>query len=363
MEEQRAKYEIIVDWVQKRLDNKELQSGMKIESENTLVSKFNVSRQTVRHAISVLENKGILERKRGSGTFVKLEEKTAKREKTMRIAIITTYVDEYIFIPIIKEMEKILSKAGYSIQLSFTHNAIEKERLILTNLLQNMEVDGIVAETTKSALPNPNLYLYEKLKKNGIPLLFLNSYYRELAEPHVSLNDKWAGKMATEYLLQCGHKKIAGIFKCDDAQGKLRYAGYMEALLNANVNIKDEHIGWFDTIEFRGPLNDFSRLLKRLKDCTACVCYNDEVASKLVAICKERGIRVPEDISLIGIDDSELASSCEVPLTSIRNPIRELGGIAALGIMKLIDGKPLHEDLEVNPKIVVRESVKKIEDL
>ena len=79
-------------------------------------------------------------------------------------------------------------------------------------------MDGIIAEPTKSGLPNPNLDLYRQIMEQGIPVIFINSYYPELKAPHVSLDDKMAGKMATKYLIQCGHREIAAIFKADDGR-------------------------------------------------------------------------------------------------------------------------------------------------
>jgi Transcriptional regulators len=361
MAEQRAKYEIIVDWIQDRLEDYRINGNSKIESENELAAIFGVSRQTVRHAISVLERRGILEKKRGSGTFIKEQEVSeVEQQRTMRIGIITTYVDEYIFPPIIREMEMVLAKAGYSIQIAFTHNSIETERTILTNILKNTEVDGIIAESVKGGLPSPNLHLYERLKEKGMPIIFINSYYETLHVPHVSMNDSLAGKLATEHLIQCGHVKIGGIFKSDDGQGKLRYLGYIEALLEAEMKVRSDQVAWVDTEDMRGNVEDFARVLKRLCNCTACVCYNDEVASKLVAICLAAGIKIPEELSIVGIDNSELARLCEIPFTSIENPIRDLGRNAATGIIELIKGKTLKERLELEPRIVTRDSVKLI---
>lgn len=356
----KAKYEEITDWIRARLNSGELKAGSRLESENQLVSIFSVSRQTVRHAISVLEHQGILERRRGSGTYIRLSSKkrTSNSYKTMRVAVMTTYVNEYIFSPIIEEMEKVLSEAEYSMQISFTNNSVEKERFILKGLLEHAEIDGVIAEPTKSALPNPNLDLYKRFKMLGIPVLFLNSYYEELDFPHISMNDKIAGKMATEHLLQCGHRKIAGIFKADDGQGKIRYSGYVEALMEADIRIKEKRIVWIDTEELRGTKEEFYRVLNRLEDCTACVCYNDEVANKLVGICLEQGLQIPGDISVVGIDNSNLAVYCEVPLTSMENPIRDLGRLAAVHIMKLINKESMGESLELEPKPVVRNSVR-----
>lgn len=364
MEEQKAKYRQIITWIKARIVSGELTNGAKLNSEHELVSIFNVSRQTVRHAIAVLENEGLVNRRRGSGTYIRIPVKLEKEnEKTMRIAIITTYVDEYIFPPIISEVERTLSREGYIMQIAFTNNEIEKERYILKSILDNKAVDGIIAETTKSGLPSPNLPLYRKIMQKGIPIIFLNSYYQELRAPHVSMDDKAAGKIVTEHLLKCGHRKIAGVFKADDGQGHQRYAGYVEALMEADIKVKGERIVWFDTEELRCMKEEAGRMLKRLQGCTACVCYNDEVANKMVGICIEQGIRIPEDISIVGIDNSDLANLCEVPLTSVENPVRDLGRIAAREIIELINGKEQYQNFELKPNIVVRKSVRMIDHL
>ena len=179
MADEKAKYEEIADRIISEMEQGKLKPGERIYSENELVSLFQVSRQTARHAVSVLEARGVVRRVRGSGTYIRGQEKQveAKRSRTMRIAVMTTYVDEYIFPSMLREMETRLSRGGYTLQISFTYNAVEKERMILNGFLREDSVDGIIAEPTKSGLPNPNLDIYRELQKRKVPVLFLNSYY------------------------------------------------------------------------------------------------------------------------------------------------------------------------------------------
>lgn len=272
----------------------------------------------------------------------------------------TTFVQEYIFSGIIQEIENKMSRAGYGIQISITNNSVDKERFILKSILDKKRVDGIIAEPTKSGLPNPNLNLYRQIMEQGIPVIFINSYYPELKAPHVSLDDKIAGKMATKYLIQCGHREIAAIFKADDGQGHRRYAGYIEALMEADIRIEDKRIVWIDTedVRYRNMREESSWILRRIQGCTACVCYNDEVASNLAATCLEQKIKVPDKMSIIGIDDSDLANYCEVPLASVKNPIRELAKKAAEEILDLMQEKEVPDSVELKPEIINRSSVK-----
>lgn len=360
MAEEKAKYEEIADCIMDEVEQGKLKSGEKIYSENELVSMFGVSRQTARHAVSVLESRGIVNRIRGSGTYVKGKDKNRlrKSKKTMRIAIMTTYVDEYIFPSMLKEMEEKLSREGYALQVAFTYNTVEKERMILNGFLKDGAVDGIIAETTKSGLPNPNLNIYRELQKKNIPVLFLNSSYPELEVPHVSLDDYLAGKMVTEHLLQCGHRRIAGIFKSDDGQGHKRYAGYVDALMEWEIKVRGERIAWIDTCDLKEMSEEAARYLRRISGCTACVCYNDEVANYLVGICKGAGIRIPEDLSIVGIDNSDLAGRCEIPLTSAQNPVKELAGIAASKMLEMLEGVCKEESVELKPQMIIRKSAR-----
>ena len=360
---QKAKYEEIVDWITEKIESGELSEGDRIYSEQKLVSVFRVSRQTVRHAISVLGDRGLVVSVQGSGTYVKDSRcGVGRKQKTMRIAIMVTYVDEYIFTGIINEIENILSRAEYTLEIAFTHNMVERERRILQKFLREDVIDGVIAETTKSGLPNPNLDFYRELKRKGIPVVFINSSYPELSAIHVSMDDFWAGKTATEHLLECGHQKIGGIFKLDDGQGHKRYAGYMSALMEHDIRVKDEHISWIDTIDLYRMEQEGESFLERLKDCTACVCYNDEVAVKLINLCRMNRIAVPGKLSVVGIDNSNLAVYCDVPLTSVDNPIIGLARNAAGIMLSLLNSEKVTESVELTSELVIRNSTRIIDN-
>lgn len=353
-----VKYLELVEWIRARVVNKELLPGDKLDSENELSEKFHLSRQTVRHAISILVNEGLLKRVQGSGTYVN-DERVYK--KGSRVAVITTYVDGYIFPKLISRAEEMLSENGYAVQIAFTNNLVEKEREIITNILRQDDIAGVIVEATKSGLPNPNISLFKELMKRRIPLLFINSYYPALRAPHVSLNDRLAAKKIVEYLIGKGHKKIGGMFKLDDGQGHLRYSGYMEAMNQACLPTDDEKVLWFDTKDFRHLETSRDRILLSMKDCTAYLCYNDEVACALTKLLKQEGIRVPEDISIVGIDDSELAVTNEVKLTSVSNPIEEVVRASVENLMIMIRNTDFNGNYEVEGEIKERDSVKRKE--
>lgn len=359
MRENIPKYIELVNWVKAKVEAKELKAGDKLNSENELSSIFSMSRQTVRHGISKLEQEGIVERIQGSGTYICNKVKF-DNPKTLNIAVVTTYVDRYIFPNIIKELEKVISGAGYFTQIAFTYNTLERESSIIQTFLNNNIVDGIIVEPTKSGLPNPNIELYHEIKNRKIPTIFINSYYPNLNLPHVAMDDTKAGLMAVTHLIESGHTKIAGIFKADDRQGHFRYSGYADGLLNAGLKIHDENIVWIDTEDGNHMEDSEQRILKRLKGCTGCVCYNDEVAVSVVEICRKNHISIPEQLSIVSIDDSDLAAYCDIPLTSVAYPIAELGKKAAENLLQLIEDNTFDANYDFTPTLTIRNSVKKL---
>jgi GntR family transcriptional regulator of arabinose operon len=146
----------------------------------------------------------------------------------------------------------------------------------------------------------------------------------------------------------------------DDAQGHLRYAGFAEALHEAGLEPSDRRIIWLDTEDVKHLEQSFSKILTRMKGCTAVFCYNDEVAFFLQKLFKQNGIRVPEDISLVGIDDTELAVLGDVRLTSVPFPMEKLGETAVNNLLHMMENPKFDATYEFDVEIIERDSVKKI---
>ncbi|WOC31961.1 MULTISPECIES: GntR family transcriptional regulator [Caproicibacterium] len=348
------KYMILVNWIRDRIKSQEFQYGEKLASEKELGQLFNVSRQTVRQAINVLVQEGLLESRQGSGTYV-----TRKIANThapqMVVGVISTYVNDYIFSGILRGMENVLTENGYSMQLAFTHNHMESEKKALSNMIAR-GVDGLIVEPAKSGLPSPNMDLYGEVLREGLPMLFFNTYYPSLQLPHVALDDMATGLAATEHLIRAGHRRIAGIFKLDDYQGRLRYAGYIRALMNAGIPLDDDLVLWYSTEDFADGFKT-EKFQHRLQDATAVFCYNDQIALQVVATLRELGRRIPQDISIVSVDNSDLAKLCEVPLTSVAHPMEDLGMTAAQNLLRLIQDPTFNATVDFPPHLVERDSV------
>lgn len=357
MTKKTPKYVQLAGWIKEKISEEELESGQKFYTEHSLSQMYSVSRQTVRKAINLLINERILESRQGSGTYISAPTHTKKRSSKI-IGVIVTYFDEYIFPSIINGIESVISSKGYNMQLASTRNDVENEARALRSMI-DAGVDAFIIEPTKSALPNENKYLYDEISNKNIPLIFLNSYYPEMDFPYVALDDVKAGYLATKCLIDNGHNKIALCLKSDDIQGHLRYKGAIAAANDNNITISVENVMWFTTEDIKYLEEDSNRILRYLKNCTALFCYNDQIAAKLIKILSEKGYALPEDCSIVSIDDEKQAITCSPPLTTVAHP-KELVGIEiAKSIFRLISGVKC-DTIHFEPELVIRNSVKKI---
>ena len=341
------KYKIIADTLKNEIINDVYKEKMLLPTEQILCERFEASRQTIRQALSVLASEGLIEKRQGSGSHIcDLNSYGAKSLKV--IAVVTTYISDYIFPSILREIENVLSANSCTPLLFATQNQVSNERKILKNLLSLDNLDGILVEGTKSGIPNPNIDLYKKLIEKNIPIVFLHSNYPELSECYSVLDDNYAGgKILVNYLYNKGHHKIAGIFKNDDIQGHKRYAGYIDTLRDLDLAFDDNQVFWYNT-EFKNKLicdnTGIENIMPILNDCTAVICYNDEIASRLVNHLIKKGIKITQDISIVSFDNSHYSELSIPRITSLSHGIQNIGRISAKLMIKLLNGeKPTSE--------------------
>lgn len=336
------KYELVEDSLQKLINSGEYPAGTLLPTEEQLTIMYNVSRQTVRKALSILEDKGIIEKRQGSGSLVRKRNSAADSGK---VCVIVTYIDDYIFPGQLRGVEEVLSKNGFSAILSATKNRICNERRILEDILNN-PVAGIIVEGTKTALPNPNIDLYEKLAERGIPIVFFNSFYPGLKNPlYVCADNRRGGNMLTEYLLGKGHKSIASIFKADDIQGHERYSGYISAMFDRKLFVSDSKTIWYTTETKDSLFDEPKNVLRSIGDATAVVCYNDEIAFMLIKYLTACGKKVPEDIAVVSFDNSSLSEMSPVKITSLSYGDINIGTIAARKLVDILNGRKTSSDI------------------
>ena len=352
----KPKYQHVKDTIIAEINAKRLKIGDKLPSEIELQEMYNVSRHTIRVALEQLEHEGFIEKEHGLGSFVKLE----KKERNKTIGVITTYMSDYIFPEIIRGIESELTKAGYSMLLVNTNNDIQTERKALKMMLEN-QVEGIIVEPTKSSSYNPNIDVYLNIRKQEMPLISINAKFDEINFPFIGMNDLEASYVNTEFLIENNHEKIGAILKSDYKQGKERLKGFVKAISDYSLSYSNQDVVMFTT-ETRGQvlMDEVHKLLDR-RAITGLVCYNDMIALDVLNLCLAKGIRVPEDLSIVSFDNSILSMLTSVKITSISHPQIGLGIDAARHMMKMIEDKTYEfEDIVYPVNLDIKESVKQL---
>lgn len=330
-------------------------AGERFYSEHQLCIKYDVSRQTVRKGTNALADQGLLKRVKGSGTYVTEKAVSLRHTKTHSIGVLVTYLSDYIFPVVIKELERTFTGAGYTVQLASSSNSSARERTLIQKMLDS-EVDGIILEPTKSALPNPNMDIYEALAREGFPLITIHSSYPGVNLPSITVDDTEAGYLATKHLLRLGHRHISAVLKSDDLQGLNRYKGILKAHRELNLNFNDQRVYWYTT-EDLGHFEALNEaILKRLTSSTAVVVYNDQIGIMVQRMLLDAGLRIPQDCSMVSIDDSKFARLAPVPLTSVRSPSAEIARTAADQLLELISGVNFKPGKVFKPCLTTRES-------
>lgn len=356
--ENQPKYSWLMEYLKEEILTGRIMPGEQIPSENILAERFTLSRHTVRKAISLLVNQGYLYTEHGKGTYC--TDRSRKRSGSKNIGVITTYISEYIFPKVIRGIDRVLSENGYSIILKNTNNNIDKEAACLEDILDK-NVEGLIIEPTKSALFTNNLKYYEALDKHRIPYIFIHGYYQQLEDrPQVLLDDAEGMHSAVEYLAKLGHKKIVGIFKADDIQGLNRHKGYARALNEAGLPYNPDEVVWFHTEDkAEKPIAEIKRMIGEKNGMDAIACYNDEIAFKVYELLEGMGVKVPEDISVTGFDDSYLSANCPVKITGVRHPKEMLGEAAAEILLQILkEGYDMDKPVKkvIVPELIIKES-------
>ena len=328
------KYHILYEHILKNIQEGVMPPGTRLPTEAALSKEHDVSRQTVRKALTRLQQEGLIYSIQGSGSYVAYPRANIANNK--RFAVITTYFSEYIFPAILRGVNEVSFENGYTIEMHTTNNSIAVEKAILSSILAN-PVAGIIVEGTKAALPNPNTIYYKQLSQKGIPIVFINSIYPQLENEErivsVSADDYNGGYYLAEHLIREGYTKIGCIFKSDDAQGINRFSGVIDALTKNNIPFDDRNFEWFTTETKRSFLQsiDVSNIFS---SCNAIICYNDEIAEQIIELVMEDPTSTVTSVR--GFDG--VLKNPPIDFYSCHYPNSDIGRLLAKKLFSIISG-------------------------
>lgn len=330
-----AKYVTIADDLASRLRQLS-QPEEKLPSEAALAAQYACSRQTIRAALDLLVQRGLIDKRRGSGSF------PAGSARSRQVVLLAADQSEYLCPALIRQARDVLSRGGLSLTCCDTGGSVLRERALLEQLLADPPA-GLLLEPIDNLRPNPNLPLLESLQQAGVHVVYLFCAYPAPHAVCVGEDNFAGGYRLAQHLAGRGYRRIGGLFRYDDSRGTERYRGCMQACLDLGLPFQPQDYLWFSGGELRELLGGSQALPRRfLSRCggerQAAVCYNDQVARALAAAAAAGGVRVPEQLAMVSFDDSYYAAG-RPGITSLGSGAAEAGAAAAETMLALLRGQ------------------------
>jgi len=333
--------------------------GQKLPSEAALVKRSQVSRITVTRALRELQNAGLVERVAGSGTYVP---GGAVLENTAYLfgLLIPELGRTEIFAPICHAIASAPAAKPHALLWGHVSSSgtIAKQALTLSDQFISRKVDGVFFAPLEFGPDAEKISrrIIRRLRKAKIAVVLLDrrvsqSFDRDRADL-TGINHRQAAYVATEHLLKVGCRRLCFV-GYDGAPSTLneRRAGFQQALDAYDVGL--------DQAAYLNVEQVTAGIRKRIKakQLHGIVCVNDHVAGQLMQLLMRWGLKVPDDVRLVGIDDVNFASMLPVPLTTVKQPIEQIGD-TALHLMLERIGSPHRPTREIllDGNLVIRES-------
>lgn len=276
-------------------------------------------------------------------------------KKTHTIGILMPNLSGMVSSAILEGIEDVAHASGLSVIVCNTDNDGERTSEYL-QVLQEKQVDGMIVV---SACITPEDY--GRILAMKKPVVLVSTMYSDGGVlPYVKVDDEEAAFDATKYLIRKGHRKIAMIAgtKTDGIAGIPRVEGYKRALRDSGLPVLEHRIAYGD-FRFQSGMECFRLLLETTPEITAVFAASDEMAAGVLSMAYRMRVRVPEQISVIGYDNTQIAEMTVPPLTTLGQPFLQMGQQSLQMLLESIEQSPHRPRSVILPhQIVERETVK-----
>lgn len=274
-------------------------------------------------------------------------------KRSAMIGVVIPDIAHSFFAEITFGLEEVFEKAGYDILLCHSRGNTAKEKAEV-GMLAGSRVDGlIVASVQGEKTPDP----FAVLKNRSIPCVLVDRFFPKCDFPSVRVDDRAVGRLATQCLIDFGHTRIAHIQGPGVSPASLRRKGYLDALKASGI-LSDP--AWIEAgnFEIEGGREAMKKLLALKVRPTAVFAANDPMAIGAVYACRDAGMRVPQDLSVIGAGNIEGPHHPNPFLTTVDWPREELGRAAATLLLEAINQPDQRQALTrvFDPTVLVRQS-------
>mgnify|MGYP001187427210 CR=1 FL=1 len=276
-----------------------------------------------------------------------------RKLETKTILVVVPDITNTFFSKVLRGIEHVAIENDYEVLLGDTGNNIERESGYL-NILRQRKADGMILLTARL-----ESHVLEEIASE-FPVVLACEYLEGSTIPTVSIDNISSARKATEYLIHLGHRRIGFISgPLNVILSRDRLKGFRQAMAQHGIPVESFLVQEGD-FSFESGYNMMMKFLALDQPPTAVFASNDEMAIGAIKAIKSKGLRVPDDISVVGFDDIQFASIYEPALTTISQPMFEIGKKAMELLIKLINKDELEKSQYIlEDRLVVRETCKK----
>ncbi|MBW7454317.1 GntR family transcriptional regulator [Paenibacillus sepulcri] len=348
------KYQLVKDYVLLQIEKNELGKDDRIPSESEFSKLLGVSSITVRKALTELVNEGVIYRVRGKGSFVANQEASVNKTSNYVTFIISgNEMYDSSYMQIIKGVQSFLNQQGCKLIIEFVENDVEQERELILKLIQS-ENRGLLIY---SANPDAAKEYLNEIRKKSIPFVMLDRFPSGYPVNCITCNNHDGAYAAVEYLIAQGHRNIGfAAYDFHLSTENERYNGYRNAMVNASRTPDD------DILYLQRDL-DYSKLLSQIQkgELTALFCVNDRRALEVIEQLTLQGIKIPEQISIMGFDDIESSKFAKVSLSTVKQHFDVLGYEGTKLLFESINNTSQgYKKVLLSTNLVIRKSISTI---
>lgn len=360
----------VARYLRERIADETYPLSSALPPEMELASVLGVSRPTVRHALRLLTEEGLVRPVPGRGTFVTEPERHLPHERTGTLALIGSEMRDSFLVRITTGADHVISQNDYHLILCNTGNQIANEQKYLRDLWEGRKTDGFLIMAADTPHPHQTL---RRLLQAGAPIVFVDRYFEGLAAPFVVSDNRGGGYLLTKHLISLGHRRIGfvtrpNLYVSSVAQ---RMQGYRQALEEAGLKY-DPRLVFQGLLPYLSEMQILEELSPRLAEFdkeaiegfltgkdrpSAIFACNDIIGAQVMEACRELDLRIPQDIAVVGYDDDTVAPLLTPPLTTVRQQTREIGAHAARMLLDMLNGTPIEQQQVFLPvELIVRQS-------
>lgn len=334
------------------IERGEYAAGQMIPSERELCDLTHLSRTTVRRGVQLLVEEGVLQRVPGAGTFV--GHSMARGSCCGTVGLIVPTLTNPYFGELSDAVEQEAHARGFDLLVGQSEYVGSNESAYLQRYADNLSCKGMLV------VPNvdrPQVGAYNYVAEHGKPVVFVARWTESVDADAVAVDGFRGSRDIVRYLISLGHRRIAYV-QGGPRQPDVRLRGYQEALREAGIAEDPRLILLQETTSEQAGLEAIRSLLQSGATFTAVFARRDLDAMSVLQGLAEAGLRVPEDVSVAGFDNIQIAAHLQPPLTTVDHTVREIARLAVNFLLERVEGRYCGPPrrVSIQPRLVIRAS-------